>query len=79
KTILEKENYQDYIIQQDILYKEKEGNRLIVIPKKMQYEIIRKNHERGHFGITKTEELINREYYIENLQDKIRKVIDNCG
>lgn len=78
KKILETENYQDYMIQNDILYKMKDGNKLIVVPKKMQYEIIRKNHERGHFGIVKTEELINREYFIENLTEKIRKAISNC-
>lgn len=78
KRILLKEPYQNYVLQNDILYKEKNGNKMIVVPKKMQTEIIRKNHERGHFGIVKTEELINREYFIENLQTKIKKVIDNC-
>lgn len=78
KKILETENYQDYIIQNEILYKKKDGSKLIVVPKNMQNEIIRKNHEKGHFGILKTEELINREYFIENLTEKIRKVINNC-
>lgn len=78
KKILETENYQDYVIINEILYKRKDGNNLIVVPKKMQYEIIKKNHEKGHFGIVKSEELINREYFIENLKDKIRKVINNC-
>ncbi|KAA5556986.1 hypothetical protein F3G48_33190, partial [Pseudomonas aeruginosa] len=70
--------YQDYLIERGILCKEKDGTRLIVVPKKMQYEIIRKKHDHGHFGIMKTEELVNREYYIENLKEKIRKIIDNC-
>lgn len=44
----------------------------------MQMEIIKNSHERGHFGVTKTKELINREYYIENLDEKIKKCINNC-
>lgn len=78
KRILEKEPYQNYIFYNEILYKERNGDKVFVVPKKMQNEIIRKNHERGHFGVAKTEELINREYFIENLQTKIKKVIDNC-
>lgn len=78
KKMLEKGPYQDYVIEGGILCKEKDGTRLIVVPKKMQYEIIRKKHEHGHFGIIKTEELVNREFYIENLKEKIRKIIENC-
>lgn len=78
KRILEKEPFKDYIIENGILIKEKDGRKLIVVPKKMQYDIIRKNHEKGHFSIEKTEELINREYFIEDVKRKIRKVIDNC-
>lgn len=78
KKILEKESYQDYVLQNEILYKWKNNNKLIVVPKKMQCEIIRRNHEKGHFGIVKTEELIVREYFIENLAEKIKRVIGNC-
>ncbi|CAK1603490.1 unnamed protein product [Parnassius mnemosyne] len=78
KKMLEKEPYQDYIMERGILCKEKDGTRLIVVPKKMQNEIIRKKHDYGHFGVRKTEELVSREYYVENLKEKIRKVIDNC-
>lgn len=56
----------------------KDNDKLIVVPKRMQNEIIRRNHEKGHFGVLKTEELINREYFIENLTEKIKKVINNC-
>lgn len=78
KRILEREPHEDYVLENGILIKNKDGRKLIVVPKKMQYEIIRKNHEKGHFCITKTEELINREYFIENLKRKIKKVLDNC-
>lgn len=78
KKLLEHGPHEDYVLENGILCKENAGARLIVVPKKMQTEIIRKNHERGHFGIVKTEELIQREYYIDNLKDKIKTVINNC-
>lgn len=78
KKVLENEPYEDYIIENGIVCKVKDGNKLIVVPKKMQNEIIRKNHEKGHFGMVKTEELILREYYIDHLKEKIKTMIDNC-
>ncbi|CAK1578660.1 unnamed protein product [Parnassius mnemosyne] len=76
--MLEKEPYQDYIMERGILCKEKDGTRFIVVPKKMQNEVIRNKHDYGYFGVRKTEELVSREYYVENLKEKIRKVIDYC-
>ncbi|XP_045500836.1 uncharacterized protein LOC123698286 isoform X4 [Colias croceus] len=78
KKVLEKESYDDYVLENGMLWKIKDGNKLMVVPKKMQNEIIRKHHENGHFGCVKTEELINRNYYIENLKEKIKTNIDNC-
>ncbi|CAK1578645.1 unnamed protein product [Parnassius mnemosyne] len=49
KKMLEKEPYQNYIMERGILCKEKDGTRLIVVPKKMQNEVIRKKHDYGHF------------------------------
>lgn len=76
--ILEKEEYEDYAMRNGVLYKDGEEGQILVVPKKMQTEIIRKQHERGHFGVKKTEELIKREFYIDNLQEKIRTHIANC-
>lgn len=78
KKVLEKEPYEDYCIENGVLCKVKNGIKLLVVPKRMQNEIIRKYHEKGHFGVIKTEELISREYYLENLKEKIKSVIDNC-
>ncbi|XP_045500927.1 uncharacterized protein LOC123698364 isoform X3 [Colias croceus] len=78
KKVLEKESYDDYVLENGMLWKIKDGNKLMVVPKKMQNEIIRNHHENGHFGCVKTEELINRNYYMENLKEKIKTNIDNC-
>lgn len=55
---LEEGASEDYTLKRDILYKFEEGKDLLLIPKKLQNEIIRKCHEFGHFGIKKTKELV---------------------
>lgn len=44
----------------------------------MQKEIIRSAHGVGHFGIKKTVDLINKEYFIRNLVKKVEEFILNC-
>jgi transposase InsO family protein len=61
-----------------LLYKEENGQNLLVIPTGMQEQIIKNAHENGHFASKKTSELISREYYIPKLENKIKKVIANC-
>ena len=78
KEILKERNYEDYFMQNGILYNYKNGRELLVIPRVMQQEIIRKFHEKGHFAVKRTEELIQRNYYIRDLTKKIEKVIANC-
>ena len=59
-----------------MLYKTKNGCDLLVIPKK--HQVIKNAHVHGHFAVKKTKDLIEREYYINNLEEKIRKVIISC-
>jgi len=44
----------------------------------MQIPIIRQIHERGHFGSTKTEQLLKTDYWFKNIRPKVEKVIQNC-
>lgn len=78
KKVLMTEEYDNYFVKHDILYKYENGQELIVPPKTMQTEIIRRAHEVGHFSVKKTEEMINREFYIPKLKEKIQTVIGNC-
>uniref|UniRef100_A0A182W804 RNA-directed DNA polymerase n=1 Tax=Anopheles minimus TaxID=112268 RepID=A0A182W804_9DIPT len=48
------------------------------LPTELQGEIIRRAHENGHFGVRKLEDVINRDYYIPSLAEKIRKKIECC-
>lgn len=51
---------QEYVIEDGLLCKKVNGTTLIVVPKLMQSSIIRQIHERGHFGVDKTETITRR-------------------
>jgi len=44
----------------------------------MERQIISRAHDRGHFAIKKTKEMIYNEYFIQNIDEKIKKFIDCC-
>lgn len=71
------ESVDDFVIRNGILYKGVEGEQLYV-PQQMQEELIRNAHERGHFGVRKTKERLTGEYYITNMDEKIKRCIENC-
>ncbi|KAG5866575.1 hypothetical protein JTB14_004136 [Gonioctena quinquepunctata] len=60
KKILATEDYEDFFVKNDIFHKFEDGRELIVAPKAMQTEIIKKAHEIGHFAVPKTEEMVGR-------------------
>ncbi|KAG5893651.1 hypothetical protein JTB14_028806 [Gonioctena quinquepunctata] len=78
KKILSTEDYEDFFVKSDILYKFVNGRELIVVPKMMQTDIIKKAHEIGHFALPKTGEVVNREFLIPKLKEKIQKCLGNC-
>nr|XP_037872741.1 uncharacterized protein LOC105842320 isoform X2 [Bombyx mori] len=50
----------------------------LVVPQKMEIEIIKRAHDNGHFSKKKTLELINKDYYIPKLEKKIEDYIATC-
>lgn len=76
--VLETGDYGDYFLDHGILYRQHEGGKLLVIPGVMQNSIIRQIHEQGHFGTTKMKELIQREYWIDNLGAKLERIVKGC-
>lgn len=76
--ILKDRKYEDYCLRNGVLYNFKDGQELLVVSRAMQQEVIRSSHEKGHFAVKKTEELIRRNYYIQDLTRKIEKYIANC-
>lgn len=61
-----------------ILYCEKDGDSLLVIPKSLQYDFIRQAHEKGHFGWKKMEHILQQEYWFPKMRPKVQKFIQNC-
>lgn len=78
-TILKQQpNYDDFVLRNNILFKDINGTELLVVPKSMQSEIIKNTHENGHFATKKVEEIIKQQFFIEKIKEKVKKVIDNC-
>lgn len=78
KHTLETEKYDDYFVENGILMKQKNSKKLVVVPSCMYLEIIRNTHENGHIGVRKMKERIETEYYIPNLEEKLKKFISCC-
>lgn len=68
----------NFFLRYNVLYKESSGYSLLVVPKLMQYDIIRQAHEQGHLDCRKTEYLIRKDFWFQNMKTKIQNFIENC-
>lgn len=66
------------VVRNGVLYKDADGNVRVVVPGAMRRQIIRRAHEQGHFGVSKTEALLRRDYWILGLRAEVEKVVRNC-
>ncbi|GFX36178.1 retrovirus-related Pol polyprotein from transposon 297 [Trichonephila clavipes] len=73
KSLLEKQESEEFFERNGILYKYLNGRELIVTPKAMQAELIKSIHENGHFSVGKTEEIVKLEFVIPNLTNVVKK------
>ncbi|GFT62905.1 transposon Ty3-I Gag-Pol polyprotein [Trichonephila clavipes] len=78
KSLLEKQESEEFFERNGILYKFLNGPELIVTPKAIEAELIKLIHENGHFSVGKTEETVKQEFFIPNLTNVVKKVIVNC-
>lgn len=76
KEILKEKSYEDYWLENNILYKGAE--KKLVIPKALENDVIKRIHGNGHFSRRKMKELVSRDYYIQNLDKKIEEFIISC-
>ncbi|XP_037944267.1 uncharacterized protein LOC119677070 [Teleopsis dalmanni] len=77
RKILETQNYGDFYLKHDILFKDNVKERM-VIPSSMENEIIEIAHRQGHFGSKKTQDIVEKNYYISNINPKVDKVVRGC-
>lgn len=76
--ILKERSYDNFVLRNDVLFKELEGKYLFVIPKSMEYNVIKQVHDRGHFCDLKVKSMIEESYFIDDLLKKIKKMSSNC-
>ncbi|GFX23414.1 transposon Tf2-6 polyprotein [Trichonephila clavipes] len=77
KALLETTPHDNYIVKNKLLYKTVNGTDLLVVPDEMQANIIKTAHERGHFAVLRTQDLVSKDFYIPRLRDKVEKCIQN--
>ncbi|GFY21283.1 transposon Ty3-I Gag-Pol polyprotein [Trichonephila clavipes] len=58
KTLVETTPHDNYIVKNKLLYKTVNGTDLLVVPDEMQANIFTTAHERGHFAVLRTQDLI---------------------
>nr|KAF7434907.1 hypothetical protein H0235_003098 [Vespula pensylvanica] len=68
--IVEQEGHEEYVVKNN-LYRQKEGEVLIVVPKLVQEGIIRQTHEKGHFSADKTKKIIQGDYWFPKINSKV--------
>lgn len=68
----------DYVVRGGLLFKVIDGDVRLVIPKKLQSQIIQQTHRNGHFAAAKTEKLLKRDYWFPAIKSKTEKIIANC-
>ncbi|GFW77120.1 transposon Tf2-9 polyprotein [Trichonephila clavipes] len=73
KSLLEKQESEEFFERNGILYKYLNGRELIVTPKAMQAELFKLIHENGNFSVGKTEEIVKQEFFIPNLSNVVKK------
>uniref|UniRef100_A0A2S2QL03 RNA-directed DNA polymerase n=1 Tax=Sipha flava TaxID=143950 RepID=A0A2S2QL03_9HEMI len=67
-----------HVVESDLLYELRDHKKLLVVPRGMHREIIQNAHGVGHFGVKKVVELLNREYSISNVEERVKRFIVNC-
>ena len=78
KTLLLKAPYDNYIVKNDLLFKNIDGRDLLVVPADMEANIIKSAHERGHFAVKRTQEILQQNFFIPKLKSKIEHCLQNC-
>lgn len=78
KEVLKDKPYKDFVLENGLLFKIIDGDKLLVVPKAMSTEIIRLVHEDGHLSAAKTTEIFRRSYFITKLKQKVERVLSCC-
>lgn len=75
---IQEDRTRGFVVRDGLLFKEVDEDILLVVPKSMCYQVIRQAHEKGHFSINKTEAIVKRDYWIQNLHQRVERIVRNC-
>ena len=50
---------------------------ILVVPEAMQVEVVKNCPSLGHFSITKTDDLVKRDYYFPTIKKYVETVVNN--
>lgn len=78
KEILKEKPYDDYVLHNGLLCRYANSSYQIVVPKRMEMSVIVRAHQQGHFKKQKLITLISKEFFIEDLGQKVTNVVENC-
>lgn len=78
KALRDDDNPEGYEIKNNLLHKVVNDEPLLVVPKCMQTQVVKRAHERGHFGIVKTETLVKKDFWFKGMREKVEYVVKNC-
>ncbi|CAK9834317.1 Transposon Tf2-9 polyprotein [Anthophora retusa] len=76
--LVESGRAEGYTIRGGIIFKEIEGDIRLVVPKSMRTQVVKRAHENGHFASEKTEAVLKKDYWFQNMREKVDKVVRNC-
>lgn len=70
KEILKVKSY-DYLVKNNVLYKCINSSDLLVLPDKMQMNVVKTAHKKGYYTVAQIENNLENEIYIPKVKQKI--------
>lgn len=75
---IKEKNIDGYTVRNDLLFKEHNGDILLIVSKAMSTQVMKQAHDKGHFSVAKTEMLLLKDFWMPKIKSKIEKVNRNC-
>jgi len=64
-----------FVTRAELLFKLIDGEERMVVPRPMHSQIIKRIHDEKHLLTTKTEQIIRRDYWLQDLKVRVEKVV----
>ena len=78
RSLLEVGADKNYTLDNGLIFEKRGDKKLLVVPRGMRDEIIKRAHEIGHFAVKKTVLKLQEEFSIEKIEKNVQRVIDCC-